>query len=89
MWMPTVPVGRDSTLAAPDGSGGLRLRAGAGAAQAERTAAMRPPRLVHDADSRRPPEPRRPAPARRAANVELLAVRARRRRFRRMTPPGW
>ena len=50
---------------------------------------MRPPRQVHDSDSRRPPEPVRPAPAAKPGVVDLLAVRARRRRFRRIKPPGW
>ena len=43
---------------------------------------MRPAKQTPMADSRRPPEPLRPVPARHAG-ITLLAARARRRRFRR------
>jgi hypothetical protein len=47
---------------------------------------VRPQKQTPALDSRRPPEPLRPEPARRAG-ISLLAAKARRRRFRRTGPP--
>lgn len=61
--------------------GKLHTVAGDVAATIELRTMKRPASQPSDA-SRRPPEPYRPIPAQRAG-VTLLAVRARRRRFRR------
>lgn len=49
---------------------------------------MRPPKTAPAADSRRPPEPIRPLPARRTG-ITLLAVKVRRSRYRRSDLSGW
>jgi hypothetical protein len=49
---------------------------------------MRPPKTSPAADSRRPPEPIRPLPAQRTG-ITLLAVKVRRRRYRRSDRSGW
>jgi hypothetical protein len=64
---------------------------GSGAAN---LAIVRPAKQTQPVAYRRPPEPIRPLPARRIG-VSLLAVRARRRRYRGLLPPrsgetgGW
>lgn len=49
---------------------------------------VRPPKQNPPKDSRRPPEPARPAEAHKAG-ISLMAARARRRRFRRIPPTYW
>ena len=56
-------------------------------------AGVRPAKQVPPTTGRRPPEPFRPLPARKLG-VSLLAVKARRRRYRGTLPPragasGW
>jgi len=48
---------------------------------------VRAPRQQPPPDSRRPPEPLRPLPARRAG-ITLLSVKARRQRHRRLSGGG-
>ncbi len=51
-------------------------------AEVQDVSAPRPPRQTPMADSRRPPEPIRPLPAKHTG-ITLLAAKARRRRYRR------
>ena len=51
------------------------------------TSGVRTPNSAPEKVTSRPPEPVRPAPARRAA-TSLLALKARRRRFRLVPPAG-
>ena len=90
-WLPPTP-GRGHVEASHAACGNLVLEEGVGLAPGEPLAVPRR-NSAPAATARRPAQPIRPMPARRVA-ADLLAVKARRRRFQQILPPragerGW